>query len=195
MSSWGFLNEVLCDLMSCGVEKQWFQVINGLLYQHRKFHYIFAVRRKGHKDLCNLLEYALKYNHKKTFENLVEIFLDQISMNNENVTLNMACNGNKDTIFHLLVRYNAFKFLSDKSKEIIFPFLEIFMHCRNVKGESVLSLMCKMCNKEAIFALLKFRFSLFDFFLKYYYTRLNVEMVNFLCNNFKFSSRLIYELI
>jgi ankyrin repeat protein len=194
MSSWGFLNESLCELMSCGVEKQWFQVINALIYQHCKFHYIFAVRQKGHKSFCNLLEYALKFNHKKTFQNLIIIFLDQISMDNENVTLNMVCNGNGDTIFHLLIRYNAFDYLDTRSKEILFPSLEIFMHHQNVKGESVLSLMCKLSNKDAIFILLQYRFSLFDFFLKYFYKRLNFEMVNFLCNNFKYSSKLIYDL-
>ena len=188
---WCYLNEVLFDFMSCGVEKQWFDVINSLL-QCNKVDHVFAVRKKKLKCYGNLLVYALQKNHKKTFRVLVNIFLDRQRSESSQIDFSLPCNFRGDTLLHLLVRYDAFHYLSSELVQELLPYFDMFMNYENFIGQTVLLLACELCNKTAIVLFIRLRVSLLNFFIDYYRVNLNFEMLEFLHCNYSYLCQSMY---
>ena len=186
---WSFANETLFELMSCGVEGKWYTVIKSFL-NHNSFHQNFAVRKKRGKLYSNLMEYALKFKHFKTFNLLFNQFYNFV-LQQEDVCFAIPCNEQFDTVFHLLIRYNCFQERGFKIN-MIAPYFDSLITFPNKKGETVLFLACLYKDKYAISLILECRNFLFSYIYNYFCSRNDFEMKEFLISTYAFLYREIY---
>lgn len=188
---WSFANETLFELMTCGVERKWHTVISSVL-KNNSFHQNFAVRKKRGKFYSNLMEYALKFKHFKTFNLLFDQFYTFVTQQ-ENICFAIPCNEQLDTVFHLLIRYNCFQERDSKLNLLDFCF-DSLITFPNKKGQTILFLACFYRDKYVISLILKYRNCLFAYIYKYFCLKNDFEMKEYLTLKYAFLYREIYDI-